>query len=64
MLRPSEDLAALLLQNARNGHFVAYTHTEQDVIETVLTEVLHTVSSDDAQTHDARAASPPLACEW
>lgn len=37
VLRPSLELFALLTSNAAAGHFIPYTRTEQDVIESVLT---------------------------
>ena len=42
ILRPSLDFYALLLANAALGHFVPYTRTEQDVIESAFPPTLAT----------------------
>ena len=40
LLRPSNTLCTVLLTNARQGHYVPYTFTEQDVVETALPPVV------------------------
>jgi hypothetical protein len=36
LLRPSLDVYALITANAASGHFIPYTRTEQDVLESLL----------------------------
>lgn len=40
LLRPSRAVFNMLLANALHGHFMTYTHTEQDVLETAFPPVV------------------------
>ena len=42
LLRPNQGMFAALLANAKAAHYVPFTHTEQDVVETMLPPVVRT----------------------
>ena len=61
LLRPSASIASVLINSARTSHFLAYTHTEQDVLETVFTDAVYSAEATEAE----RASPlPPLPRHW